>query len=94
MAKKPAQRKARVSTVPENETKAAKFKRLGEFRLSKALKSISAIGNLSGVGYEYTGEQRDKIEETLRAAVTGVMVRFAKDGSGTASGGKAPAVTL
>lgn len=59
-----------------NESKAARFKRLGEPRIKKAINSIRLVGNLSGGGYEYTPEQIDHIESLLASAVKETMAKF------------------
>ena len=58
------------------ETKAEKFKRLGNYRMGKAIERIRQMHNLSA--YEYTPEQVDLIIENfedeiadLRAALSG-----------------------
>jgi hypothetical protein len=76
-----ATRKRRVSTVDPNETKAAKFKRLGGLRVAKAIKAIGLIGNLNGSGYEYTPEQIDKMRTGLNNAVTNTLAKFSSAGT-------------
>lgn len=78
MADKPATtpKTAKVSTVDPNETKAAKFLRLGKPRVNAALKSIDIVGNLSGSGYEYTAEQVAAIRKALEVAVEKTMAKF------------------
>jgi len=56
--------------------KAARFSKLASKRVTKALKYISLIGNLSGSGYTYTAEQVTKIETLLTDSVEAVMARF------------------
>ena len=47
----------------ENETKAGKFIRIGEYRMNKAVDAIGRLENLAKRGsYEYTQEQVDAIE--------------------------------
>lgn len=62
-------RKAGKTAVPENESKADRFRRLANMRVPKALKAITVIGNLSGSGYESTKEQREAITSALGKAV-------------------------
>jgi len=69
-------KKARVSVVPENESKTARFARLAQSRVTKALKAIRAIGNLSDARYESTPENVTKITNALADAVEGTMIRF------------------
>jgi CBS domain containing-hemolysin-like protein len=69
-------RKARAK-VPVNETKADKFKRLGNMRMNKALTTIRLLGNLSSRGsYEYGEEQIANMQKALDMAVTETMQRF------------------
>lgn len=70
-------RKAGESKVPENETKAQKFVRLGVPRVQKAIKALDAIGNLAGSGYESTTEQQEKIITALREKLDAVEKRLA-----------------
>ena len=66
MAKKKA-------TIPTNESKADRFKRLAAQRVNKALKMIANIGKLGGVSYESTTAQHEKIIVTLSDAVNIAM---------------------
>lgn len=59
-----------------NESRREKFLRLGRQRMTKALKAISLIGNLSGSGYEYTEADLDKMNNALADAIESVMARF------------------
>lgn len=61
------------SVVPENETKAQRFVRIARKRVPRATKAINSIAALSGAGYEYTDEQRDKIVGVLEAAVANTV---------------------
>lgn len=76
MAKKDAKRAPRQTVDRSNESKADKFKRLGNKRLNKALKAIKNIGNLSGAGYERTPDQVKTIQSKLDDAVKTTMARF------------------
>lgn len=67
-------------TAAEPETKAAKFKRLGSARVTKARKAISVIGNLSGSGYEYTPEQVQLIRDVLSTELESVLASFNRAG--------------
>lgn len=60
------------------ETPEDKFKRLATLRVNNALDKIRLIGNLSGADYRYTGEQAQKIIESLKTAVQEVENRFSK----------------
>ena len=61
---------------PLSETKAQKFVRLAEARVSKAVKYVRLVGNLSGSGYDYTSEQVKKVEDALASAVEATIARF------------------
>lgn len=52
---------AKKTEAKKSETKTEKFRRLAINRVSKALKAMSLVGNLSGGGYEYTQEDVNKI---------------------------------
>lgn len=71
-------------TAPENEaefepnlpdeSKAARFRRIGKARLIRAAKSIRLLQNLGNRSqYEYDEEQIDKIERALLGEVDDVM---------------------
>ena len=60
------------------ESKAEKFKRLAEPRVTNAVKKISLVGNLAGSGYEFTDEQSEKIFALLRSTVDEVEQKFQK----------------
>ena len=50
----------------ENETKAEKFIRIGEYRMNKAVDAIGRLENLANRGsYEYTQEQVDVMFQAL-----------------------------
>lgn len=70
----------------ENETKEAKFNRLATSRVTKTLKSISNIGNLSTGAYCYTPEQVQQIETALYGEVEQTMAKFNKASIKTAKG--------
>lgn len=78
MAKSATARKARTTAAPADETKSQKFSRLASQRVSKAVKAIKQIGNLSGAGYERTDEQVDAIGRHLMAAITATKEKFSK----------------
>lgn len=78
MAKNP-KTATRKSTTPADETKAAKFSRLASARVSKAVKAIKQIGNLSGNGYEKTPEQITAIKSHLVQAVNSTLAKFDKN---------------
>lgn len=86
MAQAKAGRKARVSTVPANESKGDKFRRLAKMRVPGALAKIANVGKLAGSGYESTEEQRKKIVADMRAAVDAVEAAFNRPAAGTKKG--------
>lgn len=61
----------------KGESKAERFVRLAKWRVSKALKELRRIGNLSSLAsYEYTEKQVKAITEALYAAVGNIGIRF------------------
>lgn len=64
------------SEISKVETKVEKSRRLANQRMGSALKYLNLVGNLAGVGYEFTDEQRTQIVETLQDAVMTVKDRF------------------
>ncbi len=80
---------ADTKTAPVEETKAAKFTRLAETRVTKALNAIAIIGGLAAKNnYEYTEAQVAAIKTALDAEITVLMNRFAKPDSVAAGGFK------
>ncbi len=80
--KKAPTRKARESKVPENEDKAARFRRVGTQRLRKATKAIRLLRPLANrAQYEYTDEQVATILEQLANAVEQVNNAFEQKAS-------------
>lgn len=64
--------------APEGETKADRFKRIGNIRIDNALDAIRLCGNLSSPdSYEYTPEQAAVVIGHLEKAVTDVKAAFA-----------------
>jgi len=62
----------------ENETKAEKFIRIGEYRMNKAMDAIGRLENLANrSSYEYTQEQVDAMFQALEGRVAEVKSRFA-----------------
>lgn len=78
MATKKTERKVRVSRVPENETKQAKFIRLATARVNKVRKALDQIGLLGGAAYESTDDQRNKISEAIRECAEFNINRLSK----------------
>ena len=65
------------TAAKENETKAEKFIRIGEYRMNKAVDAIGRLENLANRGsYEYTQEQVDAMFQALEGRVVEVKVRF------------------
>lgn len=59
------------------ETKHDKFRRMGSGRVTRALKSIRLIGNLSSKDdYEYTEAEVAKIANALHSALDDTLNRF------------------
>jgi len=82
MAKSPS-KPGRKKAAPKDpnapaETKEAKFSRLATARVTKAVKTISLIANLSGSGYSYSPEQVSKIETLLTETVTETIGKFSR----------------
>lgn len=64
--------------APENETKAERFKRIGNIRIDNALDTIRLVGNLASPdSYEYTPEQAAIVVGHLETAVEEVKTSFA-----------------
>ena len=64
--------------VPDNESKAEKFVRLGEYRVNKAIEAIGRIENLSNrSSYEYTEEQVEAMFSMMEKRLSEVKGRFA-----------------
>lgn len=66
----------RGSKVPKDETSAARFLRLGEPRMTRALGAIAAIGKLAAPSYEYSPAQVTEIENALMVAVADCIAAF------------------
>lgn len=72
--KTPAKRK---SVTPANESKADKFKRLGNMRAMKAINAIRNLARLSNRNsYEFTDEQVTKLVDALKSEVNELYKRF------------------
>ena len=74
MAKKRARRKV---DIPDNETDAAKFIRVVQPRVGKAVKAIGLVGYCTGSGYEYTPAQAKQIIAVLTKAIVNIEKQFA-----------------
>jgi hypothetical protein len=67
-----------MSEIPNG--KAIKFRSVAERRVSRALKSIRHIGNLSRRGsYDYTPEEVAQMFDAMRAELDATQARFASD---------------
>lgn len=62
-------RKPRTPSAHADETKAQRFVRLAEARVSKTLKMIDNIGKLGGSNYERTPEQVNAIAAALHNGI-------------------------
>lgn len=63
-------------------TKRSNFIRLAEARVTKALKAIKVVGNLSNkTNYEYTDQDIQKIINALQAEITTLKSRFKNRGT-------------
>ena len=64
--------------IQDNESKADKFVRLGEYRVNKVIDAIGRLENLSNrTNYEYTQEQVEAMFSVLESKVAEVKGRFA-----------------
>lgn len=65
------------SNAKENETRAEKFIRLGEFRMNKAMDAIARLENLSNrSSYEYSQEQVDAMFGALENQIADIKAKF------------------
>ena len=63
--------------IQDNESKAEKFVRLGEYRVNKAIEAIGRIENLSNrSNYEYTEEQVEAMFSMMEKRLAEVKSRF------------------
>jgi hypothetical protein len=63
-------------------TKRSNFVRLAEARVTKALKSIKVIGNLSNrTNYDYTDQDINKIIDALQTEISLLKSRFKNKGN-------------
>ena len=60
------------------ETKAQKFVRLAESRVTKVLAELRKVGNLAAPNYEYTEKQVKAIILALNTAISDVGIRFSE----------------
>ena len=78
MAIKKAERKVRVSKVPQGETKEQRFIRLATARVNKVRKALDQVGLLGSASYSSTDEQRERICEALRESMDFNLTRLSK----------------
>lgn len=68
-----------TKNVQENESKADKFVRLGEYRVNKVIDAIGRLENLSNrTNYEYTQEQVEAMFSIMAKKLLEVKGRFAR----------------
>ncbi len=67
-----------MKSKPTGESGDTKFIRLAKKRMTKTIKALDTLINLSGSQYKYTPEQVTKITETLKAKVTEIENSFGK----------------
>ena len=60
------------------ESKADKFKRIGERRVNNTLTAITRLGALSGSAYEYTDEQIDAMFGVIQNTLDSTREKFKK----------------
>lgn len=64
--------------MDNNESKAERFVRLAEPRVSRACKAISLIGNFATGDYEYTEQQVDAMFAALQDELNTQKAKFTK----------------
>lgn len=66
-----------LASASSGESKADKFKRLGKYRVTKAVERIEQIGHLANKSqYEYTEEQINRIEALLESTLRATLGKF------------------
>lgn len=66
--------------IRRRESRASRFVRLAERRVTEALNDLRLVGNLANRrNYEFTKEQADQIVAVLDAAMRQVRARFSED---------------
>ena len=66
----------RKKQINKDETKAGRFKRVVQPRITKAVKAISVIGYCAGSTYEFTPEQVKQIDVVLSKAIVATLAKF------------------
>lgn len=74
----------RESKIDPNETKEQRFIRLATRRVTKARKSLDAIGQLGAGNYASTEDQRNRMSEALRESLEFNLNRLNKAKTGKA----------
>ena len=64
-----------------NESKAERFVRLAEPRVSRACKAISLIGNFATGDYEYTAKQGQSMFAAMQEELDAQKAKFTKKGT-------------
>lgn len=64
--------------VNTNESKAERFVRLAEPRVSRACKAISMIGHLAASSYEYTEKQVEAMFDAMQQELNTQKAKFTK----------------
>ena len=62
----------------DNESKAERFVRLAEPRVSRACKAISMIGHLAASSYEYTEKQVEAMFDAMQQELNTQKAKFTK----------------
>lgn len=78
MSKDSTGRKRISQPALKDETPEAKFHRLAQKRIDRAVKAISVVGYCFGVGYKWTPEDAAKVIAALSDAVANVEARSSK----------------
>ena len=68
-----------MEDIEKTESKAERFVRLAEPRVSRACKSISLIANLASSGDEYSEKQVDSMFAALQSELDAARSAFNKD---------------
>lgn len=70
----------RTATVPADETKAAKFRRLANMRVKKVLAGIDQLGRLGTAAYERSDDQVEKLHTAITDAAKEMRGRLLAGG--------------
>jgi len=72
--------------VPENESRADRFKRIGAKRMNAAIRQIQLLGNLANPNYECNGDDLALMRDTIIHELESAMARFSPRKRSTATG--------